>query len=172
MVKPSELPAQALLKKYRAGGAYTDCYVTSVEGLVSQADYVEAFYTTPLFKLERFILKYLVQRPSSDLEAKHLAKGREDRFAAWFVEERRENQLLLADYRQQTRSWLMVVPQNDLGTSLLYFGSAVVPRLDKNGLPNGMPWAFRPLLGLHKCYSVALLRAAKARLMRQKLSRH
>lgn len=53
-VQPCQLPQASLLLRYRSGKAYADCYVTEVPGDVLQPVFVKAFYTTPLFKLERF----------------------------------------------------------------------------------------------------------------------
>jgi hypothetical protein len=50
-----ELPADALPWKDRERGAYTDCYTTDVPLQVSHARYVEAFYTSWAFKLERLL---------------------------------------------------------------------------------------------------------------------
>ncbi|MGJ8668391.1 MAG: hypothetical protein ACSHXK_02785 [Oceanococcus sp.] len=167
MIKACALPEVALLRGYRVGGAYTDCYSTSIDGAVSHAEFVEAFYTTALFKSERFILKWAVNRPSSDFDARQLALGASDQFAAWYVEDRAENQLLLSDFREQTRSWLMVVPAQGCDPSTtLYFGSAVVPKRGPDGLPDNMGLLFRALMGFHKVYSHALLYAASRRLRR------
>ena len=151
MIEKGELPADALLQKYVRSGAYTDCYSTHTQAAVSLADYVTAFYTTWLFKLERFILRVAVSRPSTDTEARQVAAGDTDRFAAWTVEARSEHQLLMCDFQGRTRSWFMVS-----GTQL-FFGSAVVPAtVTRSG--------FRFLLGLHRLYSRALLQGAKSRL--------
>lgn len=152
----AELPEQALLQRYRAQGAYTDCFAIDVPGQVSQADYVEAFYTTAVFKLERLLLALFAARPSRDAEARELAGGQREKFAAWSVEGRAPRQLLMCDFSGSTRSWLMAVPAGQ-GTRL-YFGSAVV-RSRQGG-------AFRALLGFHQLYSRILLRAAASRLRR------
>ena len=102
------LPDDALLARYARTDAYTDCYRTEVTGAISFAEYVTAFYTSYLFKLERVILKFAVARPSSDADASRLAAGEADTFAAWYVEARSENEILLCDFRNRTRSWLMV----------------------------------------------------------------
>ena len=78
----SQLPAQSLLCGYRARGDYTDCFTLDVAGEISQTHFVLAFYTGRLFKVERFILKWLVAKPSTDAEAARLADGQSDRFAA------------------------------------------------------------------------------------------
>ena len=110
MIEPCDLPPTALLRRYRDAGAYTDCYTTEIAARVSHVEYVEAFYTTFVFKLERFLLKGLVSKPSTDTEAARLARGAIDSFAAWTVEGRAPDQVLMADYMGRTKSWLMVAP--------------------------------------------------------------
>jgi len=151
-----ELPADALLQRYRVQGAYTDCFAVDVPGQVAHAAFVEAFYTSSVFKLERLLLALLVSRPSNDAEARELAGGSREKFAAWSVEARAPGQLLMCDFAGSTRSWLMAGAAGH-GTRL-YFGSAVV-RSSQGGV-------FRTLLGFHKLYSRILLRAAVSRLRR------
>lgn len=57
------LPQHALLGKYAHDGAYADCYATEIPASVSHAEYVEAFYTTAVFKLERQLLAWFVSKP-------------------------------------------------------------------------------------------------------------
>ena len=161
-----EIPPDTLLAGYVRAGTYVDCYVTQVERPVSHSEYVEAFYTTALFKVERLILRWLVARPSSDLDAKRLASDGAQTFAAWKVESRGKDQLLLADFSGRTRSWLMVTPSESGASTRLYFGSAVVPRLRAGSEQGTLGWSFTSLLGFHKLYSRALLRAARLALVR------
>ncbi|MEQ1819867.1 MAG: hypothetical protein ABL871_14790, partial [Terricaulis sp.] len=65
-----ELPDGALLQRYVAKGAYTDCFATDVAASVSLAAFVEAFYTSAAFKCERFVLTSVVAKPSSDDDAR------------------------------------------------------------------------------------------------------
>ena len=157
-IEKCPLPDHALLQKYAQSGAYTDCYSVVLSSEVSHADYVTSFYTTWLFKLERFILRWAVSRPSTDEEARLLAAGRLDAFAAWYVEARADNQLLLCDFRDRTRSWLMV------SEARLYFGSAVIPASNPGLDKSSLGISYRVLLGFHRLYSRALLYAAKSRL--------
>lgn len=167
MITPCDLPPAALLRKYDDGQSYTDSYCVEVGGDVPLVRLVTAFYTTPLFKLERFILKWLAQRPSTDRQAEEFAEGTADRFAAWVLEDRNEHQLLANAGR--TRSWFMVEPVTrgeDVMVTRLYFGSAVVAAdQSRDGRPN-LGVLFTALLGFHKLYSRALLRAAMLRLAR------
>ena len=167
-VKPCALPADALLEKYAGDLHYTDCYCIELSQRVSQAQYVNAFYTTWVFKLERLILRWLAARPSSDAQLAQLAAGEIEHFSAWQVEGRSANQLLLSDFRGRTRSWLMAMPAPGAGAgrSRLYFGSAVVAIEDPVTHKASLGLPFRALLGFHKIYSRILLGAAGARLRR------
>ena len=170
-IQSCELPRASLLAKYLHAGAYADCYVTDVARPVSHAEYVEAFYSTPVFRIERLLLAWLVSKPSTDAQAKELACGRLNTFAAWSVEGRSADQLLLSDFQGRTRSWLMSVASEAGGpaSTRLYFGSAVVPIGSRRSGKTRMGFSFRALLGFHKLYSRVLLRAASSRLAR---SRH
>lgn len=167
-IQRCELPLEALLSKYQHDGAYADCYVTTLASRISHAEYVEAFYTTALFKAERLLLAWLVAKPSTDAQAAQLAAGTLDSFAAWSVEARSVNQLLLCDFQGRTRSWLMVttVESNGSEYTRLYFGSAVVPVSSARSGKQSPGLVFRLLLVFHKLYSRALLFAARSRLAR------
>lgn len=159
-----DLPPGVLLARYARDGGYTDCYRADIGQAVSHAAYVEAFYTTAVFKVERGILSLAVSRPSTDAQARELAAGTRDTFAAWTVEARGDGQILLCDFQGRTRSWLMRAPID--GGTRLYFGSAVVPVASARGGPPRMGVVFTALLGFHKLYSRVLLRAALSRLAR------
>ncbi|MEO7853631.1 MAG: hypothetical protein ABIR94_15465 [Rubrivivax sp.] len=171
------MPAQSLLQACRAAGAYTDCYVTDVDAVVTQQAFVEAFYTTALFKVERCLLKLMVARPSTDAEAAKLARGQVELFAAWRVEARSESQLLLADMSGRTKSWLMAAPVSHEASpgqtpqTRLYFGSAVVPASAAGNSGLRMGFVFHSLLGFHRLYSRLLLGVARSRVLRAQTSR-
>ena len=164
IVTPQPLPAHALLARYGGDGGYADCYTTVLPRSVTLAEFVEAFYATRLFKVERWLLARLGYA-STDEQARQLASAQRDRFAAWTVEDRAPDQLLLCDAVGGTRSWLMVAAADGGGTRL-YFGSAVVPRRRGGGQRPRMGFLFHALLGFHRGYSVALLSAARRRLAR------
>ena len=155
------LPAEALLGRYRSQsgeqGHYTDCFSVTFPGRVSLEDFLTAFYTTPLFRCERLVLRLAGIR-SADADIAAMLGGERPGFAAWKIEDRAENQLLLTDLAGSTRSWFMVVPTDAEATQLL-FGSAVIARR-----PHGLPASYRLLLGLHRLYSRLLLSAAFRRL--------
>lgn len=101
---------------------------------------------------------------ASFMDAQRLARAEIDAFAAWTVEGRAPDQLLMCDYLRRTRSWLMVLPID--GGTRLYFGSAVVPvRRESGELTLGS--TYLSLMGFHKLYSRPLLNSARSRLRRQ-----
>ncbi len=169
------MPKSALLNRYGNVSAsedvqpFTDCYSVSIDREVALPEFVYAFYTTPVFNLERVILKHLAVRPSTDDEARQVSDGSIDAFAAWTVEERTEDQLLMRDFRGRTRSWFMVSPTGATGQprTLLYFGSAVVPAKNRKTGKLEIGSGFRLLLGFHKLYSKILLYSARLRLARK-----
>lgn len=167
-VEKCDLPESSLLLEYRNNGAYTDCYTVQVDQIISQTEYIRAFYTTIVFKAERKILKWAVSKPSTDEEASLLAEARAEKFAAWNVEARQDNQILLSDFRGRTRSWLMSEPSKGIDgeSTRLYFGSAVVRVRVKNTGERRLGKTFGFLIGFHRLYSRILLSSAKSRLCR------
>ncbi len=164
VVYQATMPEAALLQKYKEREDYTDCFAVEIKSAVSQADFVYAFYTSPVFKIERFILQWLVAKPSTDQEAMAIAHGTTNGFAAWTVEVRADNQLLLCDYQNRTRSWLMSEPLGGGSGTRLYFGSAVTAHRPDGRRDLAFGWGFRLMLWFHKRYARALLRAAVANL--------
>jgi hypothetical protein len=162
------VPEDALLRTFRGGahperwGRYADCFAVSVDRDVTLAQFVFAFYTSPLFRIERGLLRLLINAPSSRADARAIADGTSDKFAAWYVGQRTEMQLLMCDRYERTRSWFRVEPER--GGTRLRFGSAVAAkRGEKTDVPR-RPAAFSLLLSFHVLYSQALLRAAAANL--------
>jgi len=161
--RPCQVPAPSFLHHYKEAPGFTDCYMVEVLGVFSQEAFVEAFYTSPLFKLERAILTYLASMPSTDADARALACGKLMTFSAWTVERQSSSELLLADFTGRTRSWLMAVPgaeNNHAATTRLYFGSAVIPCSHRATTTSSMGWPFYALAGFHRLYSRLLLSAA------------
>jgi hypothetical protein len=162
-IEKRTVPAKTMLDKYLVNGAYTDCYMTEISGSVSFSEYIFSFYTTPLFKIERLILKLTVSKPSTDVQARQLAEGEINTFAAWHVEDRSENQMLMCDFLGRTRSWFKVIPISQTRTQL-YFGSAVSSRQNPTTGKLSLGFGFRALLGFHKIYSMLLLYSARSRI--------
>jgi hypothetical protein len=161
-VEVTPLPPSALLGAYARSGDYTDCYSIRLPQPVSLPAFMHAFYTTPVFRLERWILAALLKLPSTDEEAAAVAQGRATRFAAWTVEAREADQAILAAGR--TRSWFMVAADSPGGPTRLYFGSAIV-----RAEPGKLGSQFSALLLFHKVYSRVLLRVAARRALRTPL---
>jgi len=130
----------------RGAGVYTDAFEAPSDGADLSA-LIAAFYSQPLMRAERILLS-LAGMPSGAADVAALAAGTATRFAAWDVETRRADELLLADRSGQTMSWLMVAP------GAVRFGSAVL----KQGP------VMRALIGPHKLYSRLLLGGAVRRL--------
>jgi hypothetical protein len=164
-------PEDALLKTYRGGvhperwGRYGDCFSVRVDRAVSLRDFVFAFYTSPVFRIERWMLRAFVGAPSSDRDARDLADGSAASFAAWYVGDRTATQLLMCDRYERTRSWFRVLALDGGGT-LLQFGSAVAAARDEGRAAATQSRGFRLPLGLHVLYSQVLLNAAKNSLNR------
>lgn len=131
------------------------------------ADFVNAFYTTWLFKLERLVIRVIAHQASTDDDVARLADGSAQKFAVWTVEERTPTQLLLCDRHGRTRSWLMAESASNQGhaSARLLFGSAVTPVISDQG-KTGLGIGFRLLLPMHRVYSRLLLNACRARLRR------
>lgn len=163
-IQRKALGEHTLLSVYANSDNYTDCYETTLDGRVTLGEFINAFYTTWLFRVERRLLHWFAGRQSTDTDVRRLATGESDQFAAWHVERRHAQEILLCDMHAATRSWLMVVPPatDQTAQTTLRFGSAVVAR------EHGIGPLFRALLGFHKLYSRLLLRAAVGRLRRSR----
>jgi hypothetical protein len=163
------VPDDALLRTFRGGthperwGRYADCFAVDVDRNVTLAEFVFAFYTSPLFCIERGLLRLLINAPSSRSDARAVADGTADTFAAWYVGQRTATQLLMCDRYERTRSWFRVEPRSGGGTHL-QFGSTVAAKRGEQPEVPERPAGFRVLLAFHVAYSRALLRAAEANL--------
>jgi hypothetical protein len=163
------VPEDSLLRTFGGGahperwGRYADCFAVRIERNVTLAQFVFAFYTSPLFRIERGLLRLLINAPSSRADARAVADGTSDKFAAWYVGQRAATQLLMCDRYERTRSWFGVETESAGGPRLL-FGSAVAAKRGEKADPPRQPAAFSLLLSFHVLYSQALLRAAKANL--------
>lgn len=161
-------PDATLLRACAQAGAWADCFTTEVDGAVTPATYIEAFYTSGLFKLERQILRLLLGKPSTDADARQLAQGTAETFAAWRVEGRNERELLLTDFTGRTRSWLMATAIDGpagAARTRLYFGSTVGRVAPRGAGRTELGFWFHALLGFHTLYSRLLLRAARNRVL-------
>lgn len=150
-----DIPADTLLHNYTQLH-YTDCYTTTVAREVDLPRFITAFYNSIGFRPERVLLGLVIGRPADNQSTNELASDQSRHFSAWQVQERRPNEILLADMSGATRSWLMV-EESSPGLTRLYFGSAVV---SKPGTDGSRPLFFRVLTPFHKVYSRLLLAAA------------
>jgi hypothetical protein len=170
-VKIGEIPENGLLNAYGLqSGCYTDCFYIDVPGSISFSTYVYAFFNTPVFKLERVLLKLFASSPSSDNDVENLASGASDGLSIWNVEERGDNQMIMSVGDGPIRTWLMCCNSDiSSGTTRLYFGSAVLPTQHDAPRDHKMGRTFRILLGFHKQYSRVLLLSAKRKLQKRPL---
>lgn len=159
-----DLPPDAFLQRYAGNDGYADCFWVDVPGTIGLGRYVEAFYTTWLFKAERAILS-LAGHPSTDADAALVAEGDASRFAAWHVEARADDQLLMCDVTGRTLSWFKGASNSD-GSTTLYFGSAVIAVKTGKAGRKSMGPVFKILMPVHILYSRALLAATKRKIAR------
>src|ERR1700685_1043210 len=171
-VEREALAEDSLLRTYRGGtrperwGRYGDCFSLIAEQRVSLTDFVFAFYTSPVFRIERFLLGALAGAASSDTQARAVADGSAVSFALWYVGERTATQLLMCDRYERTRSWFRVLA-SDGGGTLLQFGSAVAAGgRDRGTGAAAKGGGFRLLLRFHVLYSRLLLNGARNALNR------
>ena len=158
-VRTASLPPGSLLERYQQNGAFTDCRSTELRSSVTLSEFITAFYSSTAFRPERWLLGILLGRGATAADVASLASAHTESFAAWSVEARLADQILLCDYQGRTRSWLMV-ERIEQGTRL-YFGSAVITGRSGTG-----SIVFRALLGFHRVYSHVLLGSAVKALMR------
>jgi len=140
--------------------------MTEISGPVSFSEFIFSFYTTPLFKIERLILKLTVSKPSTDAQAGQLADSVNEKFAAWHVESRSENEILMCDFLGRTRSWFKVIPVSETCTQV-YFGSAISSSQNPKTGKLSLGFGYKALLGFHQIYSILLLHFARSRIMSQ-----
>lgn len=136
------LPEDSYLHEFAARRAHTDGFYCDLSGTIPLSDFIGAFYTSWLFQLERQILAAIIARPSSDQEALALARGEREKFAAWSVEMRCHNQIIMLDYKSKTRSWLMCEPRGS--STRLYFGTIIEPSkiIDENRVDLGFSFIY------------------------------
>jgi hypothetical protein len=167
LIRRTAVPEDALLKTYRGGvhpehwGHYADCFSVIIDRPIDIGAFVTAFYTSPIFRVERWVLRCVVAAPSTDADARAVAEGTGSSFAVWRVGARTGTELLMCDRYERTRSWFRVVPAAGNST-LLQFGSAVAATRP-NERSGGFGASFNLLSRFHVLYSQILLHAAKAR---------
>ncbi len=167
------VPDWSLLRRYRAPenpeawDFYQDCFTAHVPRVVTLSEYIEAFYKGTAFRLERWILRFAVSKPSTDADVQALAAGHAQTFSAWNVLQRTESQILLEDFQGRTRSWLAVLPSGSAQPETrLHFGSGIAAISNPQSQAPEISLGFRLLGGFHIRYSEVLLDAARRALAR------
>lgn len=167
-VSAPELPPESLLARLRGPECYRDAFRASLPGEVSLGELVTAFFSSRVFLTERMAL-HLIGRGAGQAEIAALAAGETQRFAAWEMEAREENQLLMHDFLDQTCCWLAVstrgpdgalcgpLPVPEVGRTFIWFGTGV----REVGGP-----IMRHLQGAHRFYARQLLAGAARGLAR------
>ncbi|MEL7164166.1 MAG: hypothetical protein AAGL96_01740 [Pseudomonadota bacterium] len=136
-------------------GHYTDCF-TAPGKTATLPQFITAFYTQPLFRAERLVLRATAGARSTDEQVRALASGEINDFAVWKVHSRSNTEILLEDIQSnRTLSWLSTAGG-------LHFGSVVRPVRNRRGQLVLGP-VFDALLSAHKLYSRALLAGAARR---------
>ncbi|MEL7090808.1 MAG: hypothetical protein AAFN94_03645 [Pseudomonadota bacterium] len=136
-------------------GHYTDCF-TAPGKTATLPQFITAFYTQPLFRAERLVLRAAAGARSSDDGVRALASGEVNEFAIWKVHSRSDTEILLEDIQSnRTLSWLSTAGG-------LQFGSVVRPVRNKRGQLVLGP-VFDALMTAHRLYSRALLAGAARR---------
>lgn len=153
------LPPDSLLARHMIADDYGDCFAAEVAGAVPLERFIAAFYSSRAFTPERLFLR-LIGRGADAGDIAALAEGRSARFAAWTVEAREEDQILLRDFMGETRSWLKVEPHPEGTATRLLFGSGVGrSKGESKRSPIGRA-IFAALTPLHRLYARALLAGA------------
>lgn len=102
------LPKSACLNDYEHhAGVYTDCFQTELPKGGTLESYINAFFNTWLFRIERMILSTAAKKPVSDEDIARLAQGTSNTMSAWQVERRDADQILLEVPQPPIRTWLM-----------------------------------------------------------------
>lgn len=157
-----EVPGDSLLMARWRPGDFADCYVAEVPGSVSLARYLTAFFSSPAFWLERNGL-HLIGRGANARDIAALAEGRTKAFAAWDIEERDADQILMRDFTGKTRCWLRVQALPNKDATRLHFGSWVNAK-GESGKLSLITHAAYPF---HRAYSRILLAGAVRNLRNQ-----
>ncbi|MEM9173429.1 MAG: hypothetical protein AAGA84_12075 [Pseudomonadota bacterium] len=163
MIEAIAVSRTSPLGRYATGDNYTDCFSVRIEARVSLEQFLAAFYGSRLFALERRFLANALGHRSTQADIDALAEGSTDKFAAWQVEFRGDDNILLCDVSGRTRSWLKCQPDRRSATpaTALMFGSAVLRREGHSFKARLSRALIRLTIPLHRLYARALLRAAK-----------
>ncbi|MEL6648775.1 MAG: hypothetical protein AAFQ05_13995 [Pseudomonadota bacterium] len=141
-------------------GSYTDCFEAAVptDGTPDRAfeRFVFLFFDSWLFRVERMILRFAGKAPKAGTDPIALARGEVAHFAAWTVDARRAQELLMSVHHTPIRTWLSVAKDGD--QMRLRFGTALLAQ-ETSGRVH---WGFRATIRAHRLYAKLLLKAAAA----------
>ncbi len=147
-------------------GCLTDAFRCKVDFSVNLEHFIQAFFDSSVFRLERLLIQILTRKQADLTQVKKLASGTDKTFAVWQVAQRSNFEILMKVGTGPIRSWLAAYPDQDGGTSL-YFGSAVLPtKGDKNGNQQ-VGFLFQATVWFHEFYSRLLLKSAVRTLTKQ-----
>jgi len=139
-------------------GAYADCFEATVAcDMASDAAFkrfVFLFFDSPVFRIERAILRLSGKASRHQSDPAALARGETDVFAVWRVERRTDSEILMGVPDTAIRTWLAL--HKDGAEARLRFGSAILMQ-EGSDAPH---WIYRVTLQGHLLYSRLLLRAA------------
>jgi len=161
-IQATEIPSSALLYGHVERGEYADAFYTDITYSADLSEYIRAFYSSRVMRVERFILKF-IGKPSSADQVEKLATGEISELAVWSVAERRKNEILLPDSYDRTCSWLMV-SYPSTGKTRLHFGTGVHRMRQQGEGATSLNLFFRATIGFHLLYSKVLLRSARNQL--------
>ena len=137
---------------------FADSFAVPCSGAPTLAQLLTAFYGSWVFWPERVLMGVLWRGSTSKAALEALAGGFGDRFGAWRVVQRSENEILLRDKRGATASWMAVVAGQVMFGSVLY-------TQDRDTVKKSVLW--RALTAFHTLFSRMLLAAAARRLERR-----
>ncbi len=158
-VEKTAIPLDSFMSAYKQiDGCSADAFRGYLEFPVTLEALITAFFGSPIFTLERLLLKSIGQANTSRSDITGLAAGTQEKFAAWKVEDRNESEVILKVGSSPIRSWLMARPDGD-GKTAIYFGSAVLPQTTNRNSKPQVGSSFRFFMGVHNFYSCLLLKS-------------
>ncbi|MFT6557059.1 hypothetical protein [Sneathiella sp.] len=156
----TNIPDSSYMQVYdKTPGCQTDAFCFKVDFSVSLEHFIHAFFDSPIFRLERLLIRILTRKQAGLIQVKKLASGTEKTFAVWQVAKRSNREILMKVGTGPIRSWLAAYPDQE-GRTSLYFGSAVLPtKGGKNGSQQ-VGFLFQATAWFHEFYSRLLLQSA------------
>jgi hypothetical protein len=167
VTKSSPPPDSLLTKRVKESTLLVeaDCYSLEIDGKVSLEEFVEAFFTSQVFQVERMVLPVA----STDEQARQFARGTTADFATWRAVGRTEGEFLtiwgdgspetteIPKSGTQGATWFRVEPAGtaDAPRTRISLGSSIV------GTPNPLTsFVMGIATPLHGVYSQTLVQCA------------